>query len=204
MEQKCAQLSQICGEDQEFFNFFKLYFCQFKGSNILVVLLFVLLLIIIFKFICDVIEEYVAPGIVYICEFLKMSESLAGVTLIAFANGAGDILTAIVASDSKEGISYNIGALYGAGLFVITLIVALTILISPSEIQLSKDIIWRDIGLYILSTLYILGLALYGKINWWSSVILLCLYVVLVLIVIVQDAISRKNPEDNKTEEELE
>ena len=48
--------------------------------------------------------------------------------MLAFANGAGDVLTAIVASDSKEGISYNIGALYGAGLFVITFVVAIAIL----------------------------------------------------------------------------
>ena len=86
------------------------------------------MIIIIFLSICRVIEEYVAPAIVYLCEYLKLSESLAGVTLIAFANGAGDVLTAIVASGSEEGISYNIGSLYGAGLFVLTLVVALTIL----------------------------------------------------------------------------
>ena len=82
---------------------------------------------IVFMFICEVIEEYIAPGIVFICEYLELSESLAGVTLIAFANGAGDILTAIVASDSKEGISYNIGSLYGAGLFILTFVLAMTI-----------------------------------------------------------------------------
>lgn len=83
---------------------------------------------ILFIFICSTIEEYVAPAIVNLCEYLKLSESLAGVTLLAFANGAGDVLTAIVASDSKEGISYNIGSLYGAGLFVITFVVAIAII----------------------------------------------------------------------------
>ena len=43
---------------------------------------------------------------------------MAGVTLIALANGAGDVITAIVASGSDGGISYNIGSLYGAGFFV--------------------------------------------------------------------------------------
>ena len=89
---------------------------------------------ILFRFICATVEDYLAPAIVYLCEFLKISESLAGVTLLAFANGAGDVLTAIVASDSKEGISYNIGALYGAGLFVLTFVVAMTIFKSTSEI----------------------------------------------------------------------
>lgn len=147
----------------------------------------VLFLMIVFQFICEVIEEYIAPGIVYICEYLELSESLAGVTLIAFANGAGDILTAIVASDSKEGISYNIGSLYGAGLFILTFILSMTIFQSPKEIVMSKRIIWRDIGMYVVGTLFIIGMAIYGKITWVMSLILLFIYLLLIIIVIIQD-----------------
>jgi len=43
---------------------------------------------------------------------------MAAVTLIALANGAGDVITALVASGSDGGVSYNIGSLYGAGFFV--------------------------------------------------------------------------------------
>ena len=57
-----------------------------------------------------------------------MSEAMAGVTLLALANGAGDVVTAIVASGSTEGVAYNIGALFGAGLFVCAMVIYLTIL----------------------------------------------------------------------------
>jgi len=76
---------------------------------------------------CDVVDEYVAEALVYLSKALKLSEALAGVTLLALANGAGDLLTAIVSSDSAEGVSYNIGALLGAGLFVITVVLFFTI-----------------------------------------------------------------------------
>lgn len=95
-----------------------------------------------------------------------MSEALAGVTLLAFANGAGDVITAIVASGSKDGVSYNVGALYGAGFFVLTLVVALTILNSKTKIKIHKSVIFRDIGFYIIATFYIIGVAYYGKITW--------------------------------------
>lgn len=85
-------------------------------------------------------------------EYLKLSEALAGVTLLAFANGAGDVVTAIVASSSKEGVSYNVGALYGAGFFVLTLVIALTIQSSKTEIKVYKSVIFRDIGFYIIAT----------------------------------------------------
>ena len=42
-------------------------------------------------------EEYIAGGITYIAEYYKLSEAMAAVTLIALANGAGDVITAIVA-----------------------------------------------------------------------------------------------------------
>jgi len=45
---------------------------------------------------------------------------MAAVTLLAVANGAGDVITAIVAGGApgSAGINYNVGALYGAGFFV--------------------------------------------------------------------------------------
>jgi sodium/potassium/calcium exchanger 6 len=73
---------------------------------------------LIFRFTGAVVEDYIATGIEYIAKALKMSDALAAVTLIALANGAGDVITAIVASGSDGGVSYNIGSLYGAGFFV--------------------------------------------------------------------------------------
>ena len=52
---------------------------------------------------------------------------MAAVTLLAIANGAGDVITALVASSTNDGISYNIGSLYGAGLFCMSIIIATTI-----------------------------------------------------------------------------
>lgn len=77
-----------------------------------------ILIILIFKFISAVVEEYLAPSISYISEWLNLSEALAAVTLLALANGAGDVITALVASGSADGISYNIGSIYGAGLVI--------------------------------------------------------------------------------------
>jgi len=129
----------------------------------------------------------VAPAIVYLSRFLQLSEALAGVTLLAFANGAGDVITAIVASGSKDGISYNVGALYGAGFFVLTLVVALTIMNSETKIKVEKSVIFRDIGFYILATIYIISVAFYGKITWVLSMGMLLLYGVYVGVVVIQN-----------------
>ena len=143
------------------------------------------------KFIVSTVEEYVAPAIVYLSDYLNFSESLAGVTLIAFANGAGDVLTAIVASESKEGISYNLGALYGAGLFVLTFVIALTIFNSPKDIKINKSLIYRDITIYLFASLMIILIGIYGKLTVFNTTMLLVLYIILVVIVIVQDKLEK-------------
>lgn len=83
---------------------------------------------LIFNLTSAIVEEYIASGITFISEYLKLSEALAAVTLIALANGAGDVITAIVASGSEGGVSYNIGSLYGAGFFVCAMVISLTIM----------------------------------------------------------------------------
>lgn len=196
LEDKCKILSTICSQDQEIFNFFNIYLCKLDQNTYLTIPLILLILLILFKFICSTVDEYIAPAIVYLSEYLNLTESLAGVTLLAFANGAGDVLTAIVASDSKEGISYNVGALYGAGLFVLTLVVALTIKNSPNKIVVSKSLIYRDVGFYLLATVVTVGFALMGRLTWFTSVVMLLIYLTLVVFVVIQDCLEKNNSEE--------
>jgi len=77
------------------------------------------MLFLIFRFISASVEEYIASGIIFITEYFELSEAMAAVTLIALANGACNVITVIVASGSDGGVSYNIGALYGAGFFIV-------------------------------------------------------------------------------------
>jgi solute carrier family 24 (sodium/potassium/calcium exchanger), member 6 len=44
------------------------------------------------------------------------------VTLIAFANGAPDVMTAFVASGNESGILIAVGSIFGAGLFITTVV----------------------------------------------------------------------------------
>lgn len=98
---------------------------------------------------------------------------MAVVTLISFANGSGDIITSFVASSSPGGISYNIGILYGGGIFVCSLVIAFTILKNKTgiPITMTNRIIYRDIGLYILATTVIILIGYSGKIYWWSLLV---------------------------------
>lgn len=115
---------------------------------------------------------------------------MAGVTLLAVANGAGDVITALVASGTSDGISYNIGSLYGAGLFCMTFIMSKTIDSSSTNIKINKNTIYRDIGMYIIATITTIIFAITEKLTVATSLIFLGLYLTLVLIVYIQDRVN--------------
>jgi len=129
--------------------------CDIEGNLFLFSLVAFFTVLTVFRFMCDVVDEYIAEALVYLSKVMKLSEALAGVTLLALANGAGDLLTAIVASDSSEGVSYNIGALLGAGLFVITVVLYFTINSTKELIIIDKSTVYRDVLFYIAGILLI-------------------------------------------------
>ena len=190
-----AVAMKACAESQDFFNFFEFYWCDIDGKLWILLLVALFSIFIIFKYTSITVEEYIAEGIQNISDSLGLSESLAAVTLLAFANGAGDVITAIVASDAEGGVSYNIGSLYGAGLFVCSMVVGICILQSKEPMVFDKSIIFRDIGFYIGATVITIGLAFYKMITWWGTLILLGWYVVMVIVTVIFDT-SAENKED--------
>lgn len=58
---------------------------------------------------CTVVEEYISPALTKLSEYMKLPNAIANATLIAFANGAGDVITSIVSSDEAEGINISVG-----------------------------------------------------------------------------------------------
>merc|ERR1712166_1681714 len=194
-EAKCNAIAKgACAEQQDFMNFFRLFLCGFNGNLWIMVPFTIIVLYFIFKFICALVDEYIAASIEYIVEEYKISDAFAGVTLIALANGAGDVVTAIVASGSADGVAYNIGALFGAGLFVCTIVMTFTITgyKDPEKegkwgpITVSKNTIYRDMPFYIVTVLFVVFCGIYGEITWWTSSVMLFIYVALVIVVYIQ------------------
>lgn len=190
--EKCVVISEACADSQELVNFYRLYYCGLPHAWLFGPLLIVVLLAV-FTCTCEIVEGYIAPAIVMIVKEMKMSDALAGVTLLAFANGIGDIITALVASGTEDAISYNVGALFGAGLFVMTVVVFLSISSSTIPIVLTKGIIYRDILIYILATLFTIYCAFKGEITTVDSLIFIFLYFVIIIVVLVDE--YRSSPE---------
>ena len=91
------------------------------------------------------VEEFIAPGITTMSEKLNISESLAAVTLLALANGAGDVITAVVSSGAEGGVSYNVGYCYGSTFFVCSLVMSIAIFKTYKKAEVDGNLYFSGI-----------------------------------------------------------
>jgi sodium/potassium/calcium exchanger 6 len=176
-----------CAKEEHLINFFALHFCYLNGSSFGLICFCLIFITFNFRWIGIVVEEYLAEGITRISAWLGFSEALAAVTLLAFANGAGDIFTAMVTSGSNDGVFYTIGSLYGAGLFCCCNVVGAAIYLNDSPaMKFDSSIIYRDVFFYILATLAIIIFGIIGKVNIWIAVVFMTLYICQVTTILVQ------------------
>ena len=85
-----------------------MYYCGFEsltevGRLILFVFVGSLLMFLWLYNLATTADNYLAPSLEYLTVKSKINESLAGVTLLALANGAPDVFTAISANTSGGG-----------------------------------------------------------------------------------------------------
>ena len=173
-------------------NFYSLYFCTLGGSDFLFYPIGALALVLAFYFLSMTADEFLAPSTQEISQTFKLSESLAGVTLLAFGAGASDVMSSMMAASGGEleGIEMGIAVLVGSSLFIISIVNSVTIYFSPTSIELNRVFFTRDAVFLLISLLILLySVAIRGCIDLIMSVIFLVLYVAYVLVVFYQDRV---------------
>lgn len=154
------------------------------------IVLLIICAVIIFRFLSIAVEEYIAEGVENLAEWIHLPPNLASVTVSCLAVSAAEVITSLVSSEMEGGISYNIGSIFGAALFVITIAVGFAIIQTKGKVRLSALVAKRDISFFVVSTLAIIAIAYYKWITWWNSLMLLMLYVGLIFSVFFSDIIK--------------
>uniref|UniRef100_A0A8C3X3B2 Solute carrier family 8 member B1 n=1 Tax=Catagonus wagneri TaxID=51154 RepID=A0A8C3X3B2_9CETA len=109
-----------CRSDGGYLNYLEGIFCHFPpGLLPLAVTLYALWLLYLFLILGVTAAKFFCPNLSAISTTLKLSHNVAGVTFLAFGNGAPDIFSALVAFSDPRTASLAFGALFGyLGLYV--------------------------------------------------------------------------------------
>lgn len=105
------------------------------------------------------------PSLAVIASVLRLSDNIAGVTILAFGNGAPDIFTSLVSGADESIIMFT--ELIGAGVFVTTIIAGSVSVVKPFRVELK--FMMRDACFYIMTVLWISFVVRDHRVHLWEA-----------------------------------
>ncbi|ORZ41015.1 Sodium/calcium exchanger protein-domain-containing protein [Catenaria anguillulae PL171] len=185
--QRCAYVDSRCSHLVEgLINWPRLHYCLLPSAYApLSIVVQSLALVVLFAFLGTAASEFFCPNLNSIASSLHMSESLAGVTLLAFGNGSPDLISTFTAMRSHSG-GLAIGELIGASAFITTLVLGGVALVAPFRLP-APLLLYRD-AIFFLGALGFLGYVTWdGSITLGESLALIGYYGVYVATVVTMD-----------------
>jgi len=126
-------------------------------------------------------SEFFCPNLATLSQTFRMSQSLAGVTLLALGNGSPDLFSTFAAMRVGSG-SLAIGELIGAAFFITSAVSGLMAIINPFKV--SRKPFLRDIVFFTGAVALSVVLLTHGKLTLWATSGMIGYYVVYVAVVV--------------------
>jgi len=110
-----------------------------------------------------------------------MSESLTGVTFLAFGNGSPDVFSTFAAMSSNSG-SLAVGELMGAAGFITAVVAGSMAIVKP--FQVARKSFVRDVGFFAIAASFSLVFLKDGNLKLWECIVMVAFYVFYVVFVV--------------------
>ncbi|KAL0229957.1 hypothetical protein PCE1_003521 [Barthelona sp. PCE] len=192
-----VQQSKGCNDFQAMVPWLEIYYCDMKSSHYLWLIGAVFFILLGFNLLGTTADDFLCPPLLHISKFLKLSDALAGVTIISFANGAPDVFS-ILAGNDGEDATVALGAGLGSAAFIISLVLGAVVAVNPVTVR--KFAFVRDIVALFIATIAWFAIVADGEIHIWECIAFLAFYVIYVLVVVVTS--GKEAPIDIKIEDE--
>jgi len=199
--QRCffVQHNDNCQDVDGFINYVEILYCSFSSSTFpLAVLLYLVWLLVLFIGLAISADDFFCPSLEIISKTLRLSQNIAGVTILAFGNGAPDIFSAL-AGISAARPELVFGSLFGAGIFVTSVVAGAVCVTKP--FKLMERPFLRDLSFYIMSAFWAFYVFYKGEIHLYDSLGFLGLYGVYIVVVVGGRYIHqkiRRREDDNR------
>ncbi|XP_042343613.1 mitochondrial sodium/calcium exchanger protein [Plectropomus leopardus] len=173
-----------CNMEDGFINYLRVAFCLLSPNlTPLTITLCIIWLLFLFVILGLTASKFFCPNLSAISTSLHLTHNVAGVTFLALGNGAPDIFSAVVAFSRPHTAGLAVGALFGAGIFVTTVVAGSVALVKPFAVA-SRPFL-RDVIFYMVAVFWTFLMLYRGTTTIGETLGYLGLYVVYVLTVII-------------------
>lgn len=164
-------------------------------------------------------DVYLSPALETMTTKFRLSDSLAGVTLLAFGNGAPDVFSSISAakdsnSDGKLDAVKPLSIVLGGTFFITSCVVFLSVRAANLNedpngppirmIKVTPRYFIRDVVFYMITCIYLLTVMLaVGYFDIFLAIGLLLIYAIYVVVVVVQSNMGTKTENEQEVEADI-
>ncbi|XP_020101437.1 cation/calcium exchanger 5 [Ananas comosus] len=187
-----SQSSSHCGGDPPgLLNYAALHFCLLSGDLRLSLPSLSLLLLLHFRLLASAASLHFSPAVSRLAARLRLSPSMAAVTLLSLGNGAPDAFASAAAL--RGGLPRTgLAAILSAGTFVSAFVVgAVTLLAAPFPLDPAPFV--RDVFFYLVASSALFYIYLSAEIFLWQAVGFILFYLFFVGFVFYMDLAAECN-----------
>lgn len=183
---RCDFSLHCVGDDTNgLFNYFSLHFCVFGENPFLTIPSLTLLVVFQFYFLVKTAQDRFSVVVTKLAAHLRLSPSMAAVTLLALGNGAPDVFASVAAVRGGHPRT-GFGAILSAGAFVSAFVVGF-VAIHAAPFAVDQAPFVRDVLIYLLAALFLFYVYLSAEIFLWQAVGFVGFYAVFVGFVFWMD-----------------
>ncbi|KAK7396122.1 hypothetical protein VNO78_16904 [Psophocarpus tetragonolobus] len=178
---------------QGYVDYLYLFYCKFGGFPLLGQGLLFLWLLVLFYLLANTASEYFCPSLENLSKFLRLSPTIAGVTLLSLGNGANDVFATLVSFKGSGTRDIGFNTVLGGASFVSCVVVGIvSISIRHRGVRVKKWDLVRDVCFLLLVLLCLLTILIAGEINVPGAIAFFLMYVVYVVGVYVSSIRGNK------------
>ncbi|KAJ5782805.1 hypothetical protein N7457_004579 [Penicillium paradoxum] len=182
VKDQCAYVRANCPDHEDgLISYLQFYYCGLSNAKPVAFIILILWLSLLFSTIGIAASDFLCIDLSTLASILGLSESLTGVTFLAFGNGSPDVFSTFAAMRSNSG-SLAIGELIGAATFITSVVAGSMALVRPFKVARRSFV--RDVGYFIVAVAFSMVLLADGKLHTWESAAMVCLYAFYVVMVV--------------------
>ncbi|KAJ6858459.1 hypothetical protein NC652_040903 [Populus alba x Populus x berolinensis] len=206
---KCIYVKSHIGcRPKGYINYLQIFYCTCGQFSMLGYIMLLLWLAVLFYLLGNTAADYFCPALESLSRLLKLSPTIAGVTLLSLGNGAPDVFASIVSFTRSSNGGVGLNSILGGAFFVSSVVVGVISLLSgPREIYVDKSSFIRDVCFFLFSLCSLLLIIIVGKITLWGAISFLSIYLGYVGVVCIMhfDRYRKENrlPVDDNQEEDF-
>ena len=179
---KCAFIRANCPDEEAgLFSYLQLYYCSLPNAKPIGFIILLVWISLLFGTIGIAASDFLCVNLSTIAAILGMSESLTGVTFLAFGNGSPDVFSTFAAMSTGSG-SLAVGELLGAAGFISAVVAGSMAITNP--FQVARKSFVRDVGFFAVSASFSLVFLSDGSLRLWECIVMIAFYVFYVIFVV--------------------